>query len=373
MRLSTVWRLGIKELWSLLRTPALLLLIAAVFSIQIYAAAVATPFTLNRAPISIVDEDASPLSARIASAFYQPYFDPPQSITLSQMNRRMDEGIDTFALVIPPNFQRDLLAGSAPAMQLNVDATRMTQAFAGAGYVQAIVSGEVAEFTQRYRATETAPVELVLRARFNSELNPGWFSAMMEVVNNVALLSVILAGATLIRERERGTIEHLLVMPVRPVEIMLGKIWPMALVVLGAALFALTVVVQTWLAIPMAGSLWLLMFGMALQLFATTSLGIFLATIAGSMPQFGLLLMPRAVSASNPRWRADAGREHASGAAPSHVARARYAFRCALAIDHVPRRRARRCLAAARKPCRHRSCLVFVLSLALPQIAAIAM
>jgi ABC-2 type transport system permease protein len=291
MRLSTIWRLGIKELWSLLRTPALLLLIAAVFSIQIYAAAVATPFTLNRAPISIVDEDASPLSARIASAFYQPYFDPPQSITLSQMNRRMDEGIDTFALVIPPNFQRDLLAGSAPAMQFNVDARRMTQAFAGAGYVQAIVSGEVAEFTQRYRATETAPVELVLRARFNSELNPGWFSAMMEVVNNVALLSVILAGAALIREREHSTIEHLLVMPVSPVEIMLGKIWPMALVVLGAALFALTVVVQTWLAIPMAGSLWLLMFGMALQLFATTSLGIFLATIAGSMPQFGLLLM----------------------------------------------------------------------------------
>lgn len=291
MRISTIWRLGIKELWSLLRTPALLALIAAVFSIQIYAAAVATPFTLNRAPISIVDEDASPLSARIASAFYRPYFDPPQSITLSQMNRRMDEGVDTFALVIPPNFQRDLLAGRQPAMQLNVDATRMTQAFTGAGYVQAIVSGEVSEFAQRYRAVESAPVDLVLRARFNPELNPGWFSAMMEVVNNVALLSVILAGAALIRERERGTIEHLLVMPVTPVEIMLGKIWPMALVVMGAAMFAITVVVQTWLAIPVAGSLWLLMLGMALQLFATTSLGILLATIAGSMPQFGLLLM----------------------------------------------------------------------------------
>lgn len=291
MRMSTIWRLGIKELWSLVRTPALLALIAAVFTIQIYVAAVATPFTLNRAPISIVDEDASPLSARIASAFYQPYFDPPQSITLSEMNRRMDEGIDTFALVIPPNFQRDLLAGREPTMQLNVDATRMTQAFTGAGYAQAIVSGEVSEFAQRYRARESAPVDLVLRARFNPELNPGWFGAMMEVVNNVTLLSVILAGAALIRERERGTIEHLLVMPVTPAEIMLGKIWPMAVVVMGAAFFAITVVVQTWLAIPVAGSLWLLMLGMALQLFATTSLGLLLATIAGSMPQFGLLLM----------------------------------------------------------------------------------
>lgn len=291
MRLSTIWRLGIKELWGLMRTPALLALIGAAFSIQIYAAATATPFTLNKAPISIVDEDLSPLSARISSAFYLPYFAPPQMITLSEMNRRMDAGIDTFALVIPPNFQRDVLAGAGPAMQLNVDATRMTQAFTGAGYVQAIVSGEVAEFAARYRAATSAPVELVLRARFNPELNPGWFSAMMEVVNNVSLLSVILAGAALIRERERGTIEHLLVMPVTPTEIMLGKIWPMALVVMGAVLFAMTVVVQTWLAIPIAGSLSLLMLGVALQLFATTSLGILLATVAGSMPQFGLLLM----------------------------------------------------------------------------------
>jgi len=291
MRLSTIWRLGIKELWGLLRTPALLVLIGAAFSIQIYAAATATPFTLNKAPISIVDEDLSPLSARVSQAFYLPYFSPPQTITLSEMNHRMDAGIDTFALVIPPNFQRDVLAGKQPAMQLNVDATRMTQAFTGAGYVQAIVSGEISEFVQRYRSAETAPVKLVLRARFNPELNPGWFSAMMEVVNNVSLLSVILAGAALIRERERGTIEHMLVMPVTPTEIMLGKIWPMALVVMGAVLFAMTVVVQTWLAIPVAGSLWLLMLGVALQLFASTSLGILLATVAGSMPQFGLLLM----------------------------------------------------------------------------------
>ncbi|MCO5144892.1 MAG: ABC transporter permease [Aquamicrobium sp.] len=291
MHISNIWRLGIKELWGLIRSPALLALIVAAFSVQIYAAATAMPETLNKAPISIVDEDVSPLSARIASAFYRPHFNPPQIISLSEMDRRMDAGIDTFALVIPANFQRDLLAGSAPAMQLNVDATRMTQAFTGAGYVQAIVSGEIGEFTQRNRTTEATPINLVLRARFNPGLDPGWYGAMMEVINNVSLLSVILAGAFLIRERERGTIEHLLVMPVTPAEIVIGKIWPTALVVFAAAIFAITVVVQIWLAIPVAGSLWLLMLGLLLQLFATTSLGILLATIAGSMPQFGLLLM----------------------------------------------------------------------------------
>lgn len=203
----------------------------------------------------------------------------------------MDTGIDTFGLVIPSGFQRNVLAGREPAIRLNVDATRMTQAFNGAGYVQAIVSGEVNEFIRRYRPTDSIPIALALRAQFNPELNPGWLGAMMEVVNNISLLSVMLAGAALIRERERGTIEHLLVMSVTPVEIMLGKIWPMALVVLAASLFAFAIVVQTWLSIPVAGSLWLLTLGIALQLFATTSLGIVLATVAGSMPQFDLLLI----------------------------------------------------------------------------------
>lgn len=291
MRMTTIWRLGIKELRGLRRTPALLALIAAAFSIQIYAAATATPFALNEAPISIVDEDVSPLSARIGAAFQLPYFTPPSPIALAGMNRRLDAGIDTFALVIPPHFQRDLLAGAQPALQLNVDATRMTQAFTGAGHVQAIVTAEVAEFAARSRGAEAAPVGLVLRARFNPELDPGWFGAMMEVVNNVSLLSVILAGAALIRERERGTIEHLLVMPVTPAEILLGKIWPVALVVSAAAFFSLTLVVQAWLAVPVAGSLGLLMLAVLLQLFATASLGLLLATVAGSMPQFGLLLM----------------------------------------------------------------------------------
>ncbi len=291
MRWATVWRLGVKELWSLWRTPALLVLIALVFTVQIVAASVASPLSLNQAAIAVVDEDRSPLAQRLATAFYPPGFLPPHQTTLSELNRRLDEGYDTFGLVIPAGFQRDLLAGEVPELLLLVDATRMTQAFNGAGYVQAIVSDEIQNFLHGHLSRPAPPVELVLRARFNQELDPSWFAAMMEVVNSVALLSVILAGAALIRERERGTIEHLLVMPVTPTEIMLAKIWPTGLVVLLAAMFSLIFVVQTWLSIPVAGSLWLLMGGMTLLLFATTSLGIFLATLAGTMPQFGLLLM----------------------------------------------------------------------------------
>jgi ABC-2 type transport system permease protein len=132
--------------------------------------------------------------------------------------------LDTFALNIPPNFQRDVLAGRTPAIQLNVDATRMTQAFTGSGYIRTIVSDEVREFASRYRADLRPPVELVVRARFNPELNKSWFGAVVQLINNITMLAIVLTGAALIREREHGTIEHLLVMPVTALEIMTSKI-----------------------------------------------------------------------------------------------------------------------------------------------------
>ncbi len=291
MRLSHVVQLGIKELRGLARDPMLLVLIVYAFTLSIYSASRATPETLNRAAIAVVDEDQSPVSSRIITALYPPYFTTPTLISQHEMDRRMDAGADTFALDIPPNFQRDLLAGKAPTIQLNIDATRMTQAYTGGGYVQSIVSSEVTEFLSRYRETLSLPVDLELRSRFNQVLDKSWFGAVTQVINAITMLSIVLTGAALIREREHGTIEHLLVMPVTPLEIMVSKVWSMGLVVLLASGVALTFVVQGLLKVPIEGSLALFMVGAALQLFATTSMGIFLATVAGSMPQFGLLLM----------------------------------------------------------------------------------
>ena len=288
---SNIFRLGVKELWSLVRDPTMLVLIVYTFSISIYVAATAMPESLHHAAIAIVDEDGSPLSARIASSFYPPHFLAPRMITLAEMDAGMDNGDFTFVLDIPPNFQRDVLAGASPAIQLNVDATRMSQAFTGSGYVQQIVAGEVNEFVQRYRGSTHLPAELNVRTRFNPNLEHAWFGALMEIINNVTMLSIILTGAALIREREHGTIEHLLVMPVTPGEIMLAKVWSMGLVVLLAAMGALVLVVQGALHIPVQGSVALFAVVVALHLFAATSMGIFLATLARSMPQFGMLLV----------------------------------------------------------------------------------
>ena len=291
MHISNILHLGVKELRSLRRDPTMLVLIVYAFTLAVYSGATALPETINRAAIAIVDEDQSPLSARIAAAFYPPFFLMPRMITQAEMDARMDAGLDTFALDIPPNFQRDVLAGRNPGIQLNVDATRMTQAFTGSGYVQTITLGEIQNFVRRYQGEQQPEVDLVLRARFNPELNKGWLGAIVQLINNVTMLAIVLTGAALIREREHGTIEHLLVMPVTPFEIMVSKIWSMALVVFGGCAFSLLFVVQGLLLVPLAGSVMLFMAGAALHVLAATSMGIFLGTIARSMPQFGLLLV----------------------------------------------------------------------------------
>lgn len=289
--LANIYRLGIKELWSLARDPAMIVLIVYVFSGAIYIAANAVPDTINLASVAIVDEDDSPLSLRIGSAFYPPRFIRPYKITLNEMDKGMDKDRFTFAMDIPPNFQRDVLAGRNPHLQLNVDATRMSQAFIGSGYIQEIAMGEVTAFVERHRGHAALPVDLALRMRFNPNLTQSWFGGVVELINNITMLSIILTGAALIREREHGTVEHLLVMPVTPFEIMTAKVWSMGLVVLAASAFCLFFIIQGALGIPIEGSILLFLLGTAMHLFAATSMGIFLGTLARSMPQFGMLLI----------------------------------------------------------------------------------
>jgi ABC-2 type transport system permease protein len=244
-----------------------------------------------RPPIAVIDEDRSPLSERIVDALYPPYFMPPARITLAELDARMDAGLDTFALYIPAGFQRDVLARRAPAIQLSVDATRMSQAFTGSGHIQTIVLDQVNEFVRRNRAVSSPPVELVLRARFNPELNKSWFGGLMQIINNITMLSIVLTGAALIRERETRHPRAPAGDAGRPVRDHGlegagdgGR---------GADRVGLRPQCRRARpdGVPIEGSLPLFFVGAALHLFATTSLGIFLATLARSMPQFGMLLL----------------------------------------------------------------------------------
>jgi ABC-2 type transport system permease protein len=290
---SHVARLGVKELRSLRYDPVLLLLMLYAFSFSVYSAAEDAAIDVRNASLALVDEDRSQLSRRIRAALVEPYFRPPELLAFDRVDPALETGRHTFALDIPPDFERDVLAGERPALRLDVDATAMSVAGRGAGYLEEIVRQEVARFLGDESPPRDAPAaRAVVRVRFNPNLQSNWFQGVIEVVNNVTILAVILAGAAVIREREHGTLEHLLVMPVRPAEIMISKVWANGLVILLASLLSLSLVVRGLLGVPIAGSLALFAAGAALYLFSVTALGIFLATVARSMPQFGLLAIP---------------------------------------------------------------------------------
>ena len=289
---QNVFRLGLKEISSLARDVVLVLLIIYSFTIAIYVVATGRKTEVRSASVAIVDADQSTLSSRIKESLQPPYFQNPREVDRSEVDILMDKGRYTFILEIPPRFEADVLAGRGGSLQINVDATAMTQAGVGTAYIQQIIVRETSAFLKQRGSNQNVPIDPVYRALFNQNLEAIRFNAIMEIIKNVTILTVILVGAAIIREREHGTIEHLLEMPVGPSEIAAAKIWANGAVVLLAATFSLYVVAQIFLQIPVAGSIELFLAGTIVYIFSVAALGILLATVVNSMPQFGLLAIP---------------------------------------------------------------------------------
>ena len=290
--LSNVFRLGVKELASLASDMVLAFFVVYSFSFSIYSEATGITTDVTDAPIAIVDSDHSALSTRIFDALLQPYFRRPVLIDRSAVDPLMDKGRYPFILDIPPHFEADVLRGRNPAVQLNIDATAMTQAAVGGGYVSSIMQQETTNYLHSRGIERQLPVQSVERALFNPNLEGVWYNAIDALMQNLTMLTILLVGAAVIRERERGTIEHLLVMPVRAHEIAAGKIWANALVVIVFGTLSLVIVIENILHVPIEGSIPLFVAGMAIYLYAIASLGILLGTVANTMPQFALLAMP---------------------------------------------------------------------------------
>ncbi|HEY7245136.1 MAG TPA: ABC transporter permease [Xanthobacteraceae bacterium] len=290
-KLRNILWLGTKELRSFLQDFVLIALVIYAFSLAVIAQARSNSQEVYNASIAMVDEDHSQLSRRITHAFLPPYFQAPSPIAERDILPLMNIGRYTFVVDIPPNFERDVLAGHQPALQVNVDATTMVQAGLGAGYIQQIITTEVADFLSHAEGVPLPRVSLAVRIEFNPNITTAWFTSVMAIINNITMLAIVLAGAAIIREREHGTMDHLLVMPVTPFEIAMSKVWANGLVITIAVGLSLYAIVRMFLGIPIAGSIPLFLVGVMIYLFFATAIGIFLGTVARSMPQLGLLFM----------------------------------------------------------------------------------
>jgi ABC-2 type transport system permease protein len=289
---TNIYHLVIKELRSIRADPVMLVLVIYSFSLSVNTVATGAVTEATNLSVGIVDEDGSDLSRRIAEGLKRPTFQPPVHITAPDIDPMMDQGKLLFVVEIPPNFESDIRANRKTGIQINVDATAVAQAGNGASYLKTAVANEIQRFISGREDSTGAPINLVLRAAFNPNLNTSWFSAMTQVINQITMLTVILTGAALIREREQGTVEHLLVMPIVPTEIMVAKMIANSLVILVAATLSLQFVVHWWIGSPINGSLLLFVFGAAVYALVVAALGIMLGTLATTMGQFGLLAIP---------------------------------------------------------------------------------
>ena len=289
--LENIFWLGIKELRSLLGDVVMVVFVVYAFTLAIYVQATGTSSEVNNASIAFVDEDRSALSKQLFNAFYPPRFKFPEMITAGDVEKDMDKGLFMFVVVIPPRFELNLIAGRNPGIQVNIDATAMQQAGIGAGYIRNIINDRVSDFLRRTTQVPPQPVNLVIRKLFNPNSISSWFKSVVAIINQITLLTVVLTGAAVIREREHGTLEHLLVMPLTAFEIAMAKVWANSLVILVATGASLYLIVDRALKVPFAGSVVLWFIGVILYLFFATALGIFLGTISRSMAQFALLII----------------------------------------------------------------------------------
>jgi ABC-2 type transport system permease protein len=289
--LRNIFWLATKELRSVLSDKVLVLFVLYAFTWTIYQQATGTSNEVRNASIAFVDEDQSALSNELINAFFPPRFQYAKRIRSDEIGRAMDEGRFMFIVVIPPKFELNLTAGRQPDIQVNIDATAMQQAGIGAGYIHNIITQRLTNYLRRMDINTTEPVNLVERKMFNPNGVSAWFSSVVAIINQLSLLTIVLTGAAVIREREHGTLEHLLVMPLTPFEIAMAKVLANGLVILIATMLSLFLVVRLILNVPVQGSLVLWFSGVVLYLFFATALGVFLGTISRSMAQFALLIV----------------------------------------------------------------------------------
>jgi ABC-2 type transport system permease protein len=287
--LLNIFWLGLKEIRSLISDKVMLLFVIYAFTFAIYVQATGTSNEVNNASIAFVDENNSALSKELINAFYPPRFQAPKKIDASEVEDAMDKGLFMFVVAIPPRFEDDLRAGRNPEIQINIDATAMQQASIGTTYIKSIINKRISNYLKRTDEQQSAPVQLIIRKLFNPNGTASWFLSVVAIINQISLLTIVLTGAAVIREREHGTLEHLLVMPLTAFEIAMAKVWANGLVILIATAVSLFGVVEMALKVPFAGSHLLWFFGVGLYLFFATALGIFLGTISRSMAQFALL------------------------------------------------------------------------------------
>lgn len=287
-----IYRMLVKEFIQVLRDPRMKAMIFVMPVVQLIMFGYAVTTDVDHIRTAVYDLDRSAESRALierftASGYFIVVATPDDPRTLGRL---LDQGEVTLAMQINAGFADDLRSGRQAAIQSMVDGTDSNTGTVAMDYAQRIT----AEFSRARSAppvelgqlaqARPQPVELRSRAWFNPDLKSRNYNVPGVIAVIVLLMSLLLTSMAVVREREIGTMEQLMVTPIRPMELILGKTLPFVLISF-IDVVLVTAVGITWFQVPIQGSFWLLLLGSGLYLMSTIGVGLFISTISSTQQQ----------------------------------------------------------------------------------------
>jgi ABC-2 type transport system permease protein len=283
----------IKEFIQVFRDKRTRVLLFAPPIIQMLIFGYAATLDIRHIPTAVLDFDNSQVSRDLLSRFTaSPYFDVRTRVNdRRQIGDLIDRGDVTVALQINAGFAQDLRKGQTARLQVIVDSSNSNTALIAVGYINQI-AGRFAQEYQRERLLATSPLmesqlpSIVLDRRpwFNPDLDSQWFFVPGVIGNLILVMVVSLTAFAVVREREMGTLEQIMVTPIGRLEFILGKTLPFFLI--GLFDTALVSLVGTlWFGVPLQGSLGVLTIGAMLFILCMLGIGLFISTISMTQQQ----------------------------------------------------------------------------------------
>jgi len=302
MNVRVWWRrlrmMTIKELLQLFRDTVLIFFTVYAFTVDVYLAGSGVSLSLNNAALVVHDADHSFASRELIYRFQQPYFRLDGEIRHPDEGiRLLDRGDAMIVLDIPPQFERSLASGESVAVQMQIDTTNSVLGFLASSYAAQIVGqyGLEASLERSGLGADSLKTSPVIvddhRVWFNPNQNDAWFMSISELLTVITLFAIMLPAAAMVREKERGTVEQLLVSPLTPLQIMLPKVIAMTLVILAMTGLSLVLVLKGIFDVPLKGSMLLFFAVTALYVFTTAGLGLLIATFTRNMAQAGMMII----------------------------------------------------------------------------------
>jgi len=286
----------VKEFLQLARDYVLLVFIIYAFTADIYLAGSGVSLQLREAPVYFMDNDKSQVSREFLSRFMPPYFRiKGEAASSRESSNLLDNGKAMIVVDIPASFQKSIVSGDHADIQVQIDTTNSGLGFLASSYAQQITGKFGLEMAlERIGMADSGHINAPMitddhRVWFNPNQDDTWFMSISELLTIITLFSVLLPGAAMVREKERGTVEQLLVSPLSSFQIMFPKVLSMTTVILAGCVISMLFVIKGVFHVPLKGSLVLFFAITTLYVFTTAGLGLFISTIAKNLAQVGMM------------------------------------------------------------------------------------